>query len=88
MKTGDHVTVSGTAGTVRGEVIDVRRVDELPAIPAAGDVAQVRAILREAGADLVAMIEYRIGVQTVMFVAVRSGETWRDLHGQRLTITR
>lgn len=83
----DRVCVSGKAGTVQGEVLDVRRISQLPDLED-GQGPEARAILDEGGVDVLAMIRYRYGGRSVVFAALHTRTGWHDLKGQTLTISR
>jgi hypothetical protein len=70
IRAGDRVLVRGGVGVSNAEVVDIRAVDELPEIAGAGDIAQVRSILREGGAELLATIRYNDGFRELMFIAM------------------
>jgi hypothetical protein len=89
MKTGDRVTISGAAGIVTGEILDLRSVDDLPDIAGTGDLGWItREALRADGDKRLALISHQYAEWTVYFIAIETREgKWFDLHGEELTIT-
>ena len=86
MRNGSTVRVSGDAGQVIGEVVDVRTPDQLADVPGF-NTGEVRHILREFGVIEFALIAYDYGDQRVVFAALHtSAGVWRDLQRQELTI--
>jgi len=89
LKIGDRVIVSGPPGDVVGEVMHIAAPDELPDLGPGTNSAEARAIIHEMGVDLVAAITHLHNDEPVMFCALHlSDESWRDLRGQPLRITR
>jgi hypothetical protein len=92
IKTGDLVTVSGLKGTVRATALNVATPTEMPAIPGAPPVDQVREILAEKDVSQVAFIGYTTEAgEDLAFIAFfghhLGRQTWFDLTGQLLEIT-
>jgi len=89
MKTGDRVTITGAAGIVTGEIVDVRSVDDLPDIAGTGDLGWLtREALRADGDKRLALISHQYAEWIVSFIAIETRDgKWRDLQGQELTIT-
>ena len=86
-----RVRISGEAGTVIGRVEDVRTIAEMPdlpelGLPIAGEFAP-KNILRELGAERVAMISYHVSPDSqLMFAALEIGGEWFDLQHQKLEL--
>lgn len=68
LRKGQHVTITGAAGTVRATVVHVEEPDNLPPINGAPEAERVRQILAERNIVELAMLEY----QTVGPVATTS----------------
>lgn len=86
-----RIRITGDAGTVIGRVEDVRTVAEMPdlpelGLPTAGEFAP-KNILRELGAERVAMISYHSSPDAeLMFAALEIGGEWFDLQHQKLEL--
>ena len=85
---GQHVTITGAAGTCAGEVLHVEEPGNLPSISGAPEVERVRAIMAQQGTVEIAMLGHAHDGRQVRFIALRDrAGRWRDLHAQPLTIT-
>lgn len=84
---GQHITITGAAGTVAAEVLHVETPAGLPAISGAPEVDRVRDILAEWQINELALLGHLHNGREVMFIAMRDDcGIWRDLRGQVLTI--
>lgn len=89
---GQKVHVTGQqAGSCWAEVMQVTTPDELPAIPGAPDVGQVRGILKEHGLRQMALIAWEHpslpAPKRLSCSVLGNGRgKWWDVNGQSLTI--
>jgi hypothetical protein len=85
---GQHVIITGAAGTCPGEILHVEEPATLPSISGAPEAGRVRAIMTEWGIAEVALITHQHNGRDVAFIALGDGAgQWRDLKRQPLTIT-
>jgi len=88
LHTSQRVRITGAAGAVDGSVLETATPPRLPYIRGAPAVELVREILAKCHIHQLAMITYTAAdSQPVMFLALLTDHGWRDLHGNRLTIT-
>lgn len=89
LRKGQQVTISGNAGTCPdGVVLAIREAGNLDPVPEAPPIALVAACMRDLGITHYALISHTHAGRLVCFAALRDAAGhWRDLHGQRLTIT-
>ena len=88
LRVGQHVIVSGKAGTCPGEVVEVATPEDLKKdIAGAPAPGEVREALRQLGIAQVAFTLHWRGSARIMFLAMGDGEgRWRDQERQDLTI--
>lgn len=90
LRKGQLVTITGaTAGTCPdGIVLAIREAGNLEPVPEAPPIALAAACMRDLGITHYALISHTHAGRLVCFAALRDAAGhWRDLHGQRLTIT-
>jgi hypothetical protein len=95
MRKGDRFKILGDrAGVVVGEVVDVRDVAALPLLPNTELVSEIaKQILLDDGVHRIAFIAHAYFEHDsdkpilLMFAALEDAQGWRDLKGQRLTLT-
>ena len=92
LHTGQRVRITGAGApsgpAVAGSVLETATPPRLPYIRGAPAVELVREILAKCHIHQLAMITYTAAdSQPVMFLALLTDHGWRDLHGNRLTIT-
>jgi hypothetical protein len=89
IRAGDRVRIQGKEIFCTARVVVLSHIDELPAIPGAPDAPEVRAVLSEAGVDLVAVLMHHNGQRELIFTALRTTDgQWFDLQAQPLRISK
>jgi len=87
LQTGTRIIVTGAAGTVEAEVLDVSTPVTIPQIAGAPPVRLVARVLQELQIDQIALIGHMYGGEFAMFFALHNeARGWLDLHRQHLTI--
>lgn len=85
---GDFVQIAAAVGTVVGEVVDARAVEDMPDLGSEALSKEAFGVMREWQVDFAALIMFWDGKQDVSFFALRHPGGWRDLHGQDLQLTK